>query len=123
MFKIDDDGRTIIIHRGDAGTILYSIDISDTEKYQFQIGDKIRFIIYEKKGYNKVALLNKEFIVTNEAEEIELSFTTQDMNIEELDNRPITCWYEILLNNEQTINGYDKDEGAAKIIILPSKKE
>jgi hypothetical protein len=28
-----------------------------------------------------------------------------------------------LLNNVQTINGYDQDEGPAKLIILPSNKE
>lgn len=123
MFKVDEDGRTIILHRGDKGIIPYSINSSETEKYKFQVGDIVNFIIYAKKGYAEEPLLNKKIIVEAETEEVNLEFSSEDMEIGEISNKPITYWYEILLNNVQTINGYDQDEGPAKLIILPSNKE
>lgn len=123
MFKVDEDGITIILHRGDKGIIPYSINISETEKYKFQIGDVINFIIYNKKGYAETPVLNKKIIVQAETEEINIDFSSEDMKIGEVNNKPITYWYEILLNGAQTINGYDQDEGPAKLIILPSNKE
>lgn len=123
MFKVDEDGRTIILHRGDKGIIPYTINTSDTENYKFKIGDVINFIIYNKKGYAETPLLNKKITVEAETEEINIDFSSEDMEIGEVSNKPITYWYEILLNGVQTINGYDQDEGPAKLIILPSNKE
>ena len=56
---IEIEGKTIRISRGDSGTIKLTIPLSDTENYEFQVGDKVQFRAFEKKNYNTV-FLDKE---------------------------------------------------------------
>ena len=41
-----------------------------------------------------------------------------DMKIGEMLNKQVEYWYEIELNNDETIIGYD-DDGAKKLILYP----
>lgn len=119
MLIIED--RTIKIHRGDEGTIVYDIFVSDSERYMFQIGDRINFTVFEKKGYDKNPILKKEILINEEKQEVEIVLNKEDTTIGESDNKPKTYWYEISLNNTQTTNGYDSNDGPAEFIILPAK--
>lgn len=118
---INIEGRTIYVHRGDKGTINYTIQISDTELYQFKVGDKVEFTIFEKKGYDKAPVLNKIININKVSTEVEINLTEEDTTIGEIANKPITYWYEISLNGNDTTNGYDYEEGAAEFILLPAK--
>lgn len=46
MFKIK--GKTIHLTRGDIASIKLSIPLNETEKYEFQDGDKINFIVKKR---------------------------------------------------------------------------
>jgi hypothetical protein len=59
MFKVDSD-LAIHINRGDGGTLSVS---ANNETYDFEDGDKIKFNIYDQKGYNKKPLFTKEVTV------------------------------------------------------------
>lgn len=59
MFKIDSD-LAIHLNRGDAGTLSVS---GNNETYEFENGDRVKFNIYEQKGYNKKPLYSKEVTV------------------------------------------------------------
>lgn len=113
-------GKTIRINRGDAGTLALTIPISDEENYTFNIGDKIQFRIFEKKGYNKDIVLEKVIEVEEETEIVDISLTEADTLIGEDINKEVIYWYEIALNEEQTVIGYDEN-GAAELILYPAK--
>lgn len=114
MFKID--GKTIKINRGDKMSILFSIPL-DEGNYKFKKGDVLSFGVFGKKEMDEAPLLYKEFIVeTDETEKVPMDFTSEEMRIGELINKPTNYWYEIQLNGEQTVLGYDTD--GAKIVLL-----
>lgn len=116
----EDDGRTITVHRGDRGILAYSIPLSDTENFKFERNDIIKFTVFEKKGYDKSPVLVKEVKVSENTEEVLIELTSEDTNLGDVSNKPVTYWYEISLNNNQTTLGYDKEDGAAELILLPA---
>lgn len=111
MFKIEE--KTLKINRGDKGVIGLTIP-----GYQFQTGDIITIGVYEKKGLEKNSKLLKSIEVKTPCDELEINLTKEDTSIGKIENKPITYWYEIELNNETTIVGYD-DDGPAEFILYP----
>lgn len=132
-----EDGKTIHITRGDKtdGTynklafqaFYYDIASGEMKNYVFSPDDKISFVVIRKKGYTKREILRKEYTLK------ELGHTTSTITAEiplssietknfELSNKPITYWYEITLNDNITIVGYDSD-GAPKLIAYPEVGE
>lgn len=111
MFKIT--GNTIEITRGDKATIEFSI-----EGYTFGLGDVVRFRVYSKKGLNIEAHINKVINVMNMCKVIRINLSSEETKIGEMENKPITYWYEIELNGNDTIIGYD-DIGAKEFILYP----
>lgn len=109
MFKIKDE--TIHITRGDSGTIELSI-----EDYIFKVGDIVEFRVYNKKGLNQVPLINKKIEIDQEQEVVNIELDSDDTKIGELVNKETEYWYEIELNNDKTVIGYD--ENGAKLFIL-----
>lgn len=109
VFEVSNN--TIYITRGDKGTINLSID-----DYIFKVGDVIKFSVYNKKALDKEAVLNKIVNVTKESDNIDIELTSEETKIGEIINKEVEYWYEIELNNNQTILGYDSD--GAKILIL-----
>lgn len=116
---IEIEGKTIRISRGDSGTIKLTIPLSDTENYEFQVGDKVQFRVFEKKNYNNV-FLDKEINIEEITSAIDICLTEKDTSIGEVINKPVTYWYEISLNETQTVVGYD-DDGAAELILYPAQ--
>lgn len=115
---IEIEGKTIRMSRGDSGTIKLTIPLSDTENYEFQVGDKVQFRVFEKKNYNNV-FLDKEINIEEITSVIDICLTEKDTSIGEVINKPVTYWYEISLNETQTVVGYD-DEGPAELILYPA---
>lgn len=121
MLEIVD--RNIRITRGDMLPITVSAD-NDTNgnDYEFQVGDVIRFKIFDGKDNRKV-YLQKDFKVEETSTEKSIEMTAEEMKIGEMKSKPIDYWYEIEVNPEtdktMTIEGYRKDEGPAVITILP----
>lgn len=115
MFYIDED--KIYITRGDKAVI--NLSITD---YTFQVGDTIEFRVYEKRGLDKEPTLIKEIKVTEESENVEISLNPEDTALGEMLNKAVTYWYEIELNDNQTIIGYDEN-GPKELILYPEGAE
>lgn len=121
MLKIE--GKNIQITRGDmlSLTISATNDI-DGSDYSFQTTDVIRFKVFEKANVGNV-LLEKDFNVSEEATELIIAMTSEEMKIGELIDSSKDYWYEIELNPDtertQTIVGYDMEEGAAILTLMP----
>lgn len=109
--------KEIHINRGDRLLIDFSINNGD-DKYIFKDGDKIKFSIYRKKEMDKSPALQKIFIPIVGSTSVEIDVPGEDMKIGEMVNKAIEYWYEIELNNDETIVGYD-DDGAKKLILYP----
>lgn len=115
MFKIEND--VIYLTRGDKATIELSID-----DYTFQVNDKIELRVYAKSALDKAPVLEKEVTVNESGETVDIALTSEDTSIGTMQNKPVEYWYEIELNNEQTIIGYDEN-GAKKLILYPEGAE
>ena len=116
------DGTTIKINRGNHLPLKLVIPISHTENYTFQVGDEIMFGVYANKKMSGEALLLKRYIVETETEEFEFTISAEDMKIGDLIDKPTDYWYEIELNGDQTILGYDED-GAKILRLFPEGSE
>lgn len=116
MQKID--GTTIQINRGDVLSLSLSLSLSDGTPYTFQDGDTIVFSVYNKNKMNESAVLLKELTVNGGQQSVEITCTKEETKIGELINKPVEYWYEIELNNENTVIGYD-DKGAKLLILYP----
>lgn len=133
MIKVDENGTTLHLTRGDAthedfNRLAFYFPIWDYEneeetRYEFKPTDKITFIVYERNGYTRREVLKKEYLISDLGYTItttkpELILTKEDTRTFELLNKPKTYWYEILLNDDTTIFG-STDDGAKKIIVYP----
>lgn len=137
MIAIDSDNTTLHITRGDATGVkynrlafqfpIYNHDTEQEELYEFQPEDKITFVILEKKGYTKEELLKKEFTINELGYDVptttpELILTSEDTKVFPLLDKGKTYWYDLILNDDTTILGFD-DEGAKQFIVYPEANE
>ena len=99
-----------------------SLDTLTLQLYEFQVGDKVKFNIYDKKGYDKETLVSKEVEVETAGEQVDILLTEGDTTFGDIANKPITYWYDITLNEDLTIICYNED-GAMEFIQYPAKGE
>ena len=110
MFVINNDG-SIYLTRGDIASIEISAKKSETENYVFQVGDIVRFNVFEKKQCDNV-VLQKDVEVQEESTSVTIILDRMDTKLGELIHKPKDYWYEVELNPEttpQTLVGYDAD--------------
>ncbi len=96
----------------------------DGVPYLFKQGDLLRIKIFERKGCDRV-VLQRDFPVLEDAEQMEVFLSEEDTKIGESINKPKDYWYEIELNplsKPQTIVGYSED-GPAVFRLLPEGGE
>ena len=137
MIAIDSDNTTLHITRGDATGTKYNrlafqfpilnIATEQEELYEFQPEDKISFVVFEQKGYTKEEILRKDFTISELGYNVptttpELILTSEDTKIFPLLDKGKTYWYDLVLNDNTTMLGYD-DEGAKQLIIYPEANE
>lgn len=118
MFVVNDD-NSIYATRGDIVTIFVTAD-DEGVPYHFEPGDVVRIKIFGKKAAENV-VLQKDFPVLENAEQVEIFLTEEDTKIGEVISKPQDYWYEVELNpltNPQTIIGYD-DDGAKVFKLFP----
>lgn len=137
MITVDKDGTTIRVTRGDAtggynNKLAFKcpyIDMKTKEKKEMTIklNDVISFVVYEKKGYTKKEILRKDYTLRQIGYRKET--TTPELPLEEivtkkfpLTNKPVTYWYDIVINNKYTVIGYD-DKGPKKVVVYPEADE
>ena len=137
MIAIDEDKTTLHITKGNATHDtynrlavrfpIYNFGTEEIDYYEFQLTDKLTLTVYEKKGYTKNEILKKEYTISSLGYESpttmpELVLDTDDTNVFELLNKPKTYWYDIVLNDDTTIIGYDEN-GGKKFIVYPETIE
>ena len=137
MIAIDSENQAIHITRGNATQDnynklafifpIYNFDTEEQENYEFQLTDKITFTVYEKKGYTKLKKLQKEYTIedlgyTESTTMPEINLTTEDTSVFEITNKRKIYWYDIVLNDEITILGFDNN-GGKQFIVYPEVME
>lgn len=110
--KFNKEDKSIEINRGSTGTIKVT-----NKNGNFAIGDKLKLSIVEKGNYNNV-LFQKEYEITEESNVAYINLTSEDTRFCNVISKEEVYWYEIELNNSQTLIGYDSSK-AKKFIIYP----
>ncbi len=122
MYVINDD-NSIYATRGDE--VYVNVAAEDNGKaYTFMPGDVVRIKVFGKKDCDNV-VLQKDFPITAETEEVEIYLDKDDTKIGEVISKPVDYWYEVELNpetNPQTIIGYDED-GAKVFKLFPEGRD
>lgn len=117
MIKIDAE-KTIRVSRGDG----FSLNVSaNGGEYEFQPNDVVRLRVYNKKGYEEEPLLDVSRTVESATTSVVLNVTGEQNQFSGDINKPVTYWYEISLNEDKTIIGYDED-GAKLFIVYPAEE-
>lgn len=120
MFKIID--KTIYCTRGDRVTI--NVKLKDDNI--FNIGDRLKFSIVERKDYNKV-YFQKEFVILEEKNNFYMTLSEDDTRFYDVISKQKEFWYEIEYNGNNTVIGYEEytdEEGEPayrpkEFILLP----
>ena len=116
MFVVNDD-LSIYVTRGDIVSFPVQ-DVRNGKPRKFQVGEVVRFKVFEKKNCEKV-VLQKDFPVEEVAEQVLIVLTARDTKIGEVISKPKDYWYEVELNpydNNDTFIGYD--DGGARVFRL-----
>lgn len=113
MFEIKDN--TIHLTRGDKAVI--ELTIFD---YELQLGDKIIFTV--KKKFNMKEFLIRKIVEITEdmvgSNTVTIVLEKEDTTIGDLIASPVKYQYDISLNDDVTIIGYDED-GTKNFILYP----
>lgn len=116
MFKVD--GTIIYCTRGDAGNIKFTVNNGE---YKFAKDDVVTLKVYEKGNVDRV-VLQKNVKITEVSTSVIIELTSLDTKIGNVINKPAKYWYEISINDEHTVIGYD-DDGAKEFILYPEGGE
>lgn len=123
MLVVNED-KSIYVTRGDSCIFTVQATIGTGENYTFKQGDVVRFKVFGKKDCETV-MLQKDVLVAEETEAVELFLTGDETKIGDVISKPTDYWYEVELNpdsNPQTIIGYD-DDGAKVLRLFPEGKD
>lgn len=116
------DGKTIQFSRGDDITLNFSCKDESGTDYVFGIGETVQFRIFDKNGYDDEAIISKEITIVEEATVVPIHLSSEDTMIGEEINSKKTYWYEISINEDNTVIGYD-NAGPAILFLLPAREE
>ena len=124
MQKVDEQTKTIKVNRGDVLNLHLTADMTDGTKYTFQNGDKVIFAVYEKNKLQEPAVIFKQINIAEASQSVTINLTSQETKIGEIKNKEVEYWYEVELNGQYTLIGYDdvpdeKGEKAKKFMLYP----
>lgn len=118
MFKIDNNDKTTIkCTRGDKGSITIRKKTKEGTIEQFYKDDVVIFSIKNNFGEN-APILRKKIVVTENCDSVTFSFDKNDTSIGELISKPTKYQYDVAINEDMTILGYD-EEGAKIFMLFP----
>ena len=110
MFKIVN--KTFHVSRGDSGTV--NLRLKNTT---FRPEDDVVFKIYEVQGLDSAPIIEVHTSVEEESDTINIELNGEEhTNFGDLGNEIVDYWYEIAVNEDRTIIGFD--ENGAKIFKL-----
>ena len=117
MFKIDkSDKTTIKCTRGDKGNIILKKKLREDGTIEPFYKDDIVIFTVKNNFADSEPLLRKEIKVLEDCESLKISFSKEDTTIGDLIATPVKYQYEISINEDLTILGYD--ESGPKIFQL-----
>lgn len=125
MFDINYDDKTITMTRGDAAAFYFEAMIHEpnvSRQHYFNVGDVVRFKVFEKKNCENVVLVKDVKVTQEETAHILFELDKEDTKFGDVISKPVEYWYEIELNPDtyaQTIIGYDEETGAKIFRLLP----
>lgn len=105
MFLIDQETKQISCNKRNAFSFFFTLE----NEALFKANDFIEFKVYRKKEMDKEPLIYKTLTITEPTDTIEITLTTDDTDMKDVENKPIEYWYEIELNNDNTLIGYDEN--------------
>ena len=115
MYRIEN--KNIYLNRGDKITIHL---VNNTDN--FRIGDYLKFYICKEGDYADV-IFSKRFEITENTDVVDIDLTAEETRIgEPLKTGYRTYYYEIELNGDTTLIGYDKT-GPKLFILYPEAIE
>lgn len=114
------DAKNNILYDSNYEESSVSIDTLTMVLYEFQVDDKITFNIYLKGGYDKEPVLSKDIIVETSGESVDIPLTEEEMTFGKISNKAVTYWYDITLNEDNTVVCYNEN-GAKEFIQYPAK--
>lgn len=115
MLRIDEN-NDIYITRGDKAALDIQVPLNDGF-YQFQTTDILYFTVKKKYGDTEPVL--RKILTFSEPTEIAtINLTSNDTSLGEMPNLPVTYVYDVSINEDQTIIGYD-DNGEKRFIVYP----
>lgn len=118
MFKIDNDGTTLLVTRGDKGSIKVKKKISDGVYEPFYKDDVVSFSLKNNFGDNE-AILRKKVTIQEDTDTVTFDFSKEDTTIGDLISSPVKYQYDISVNDDLTILGYDDQTGPKYLKLFP----
>lgn len=117
------EGDVIYCTRGDSTETLgnhleFSFNNIDDTPFNFLPGQTVIFKVYNPKNANEV-FIQKEIHIDEICTSIYIPLTEADTTIGDYINKPVTYAYEISINGNATIIGYDPLDGAKPFVLLP----
>lgn len=115
MYRIEN--KNIYLNRGDRITIHL---VNNTDN--FHAGDYLKFYICEEGNYENV-IFSKRFDIDKDIDVVDIELTSSETRLgEPLRNGQRTYYYEIELNGNTTLVGYDK-MGSKLFVLYPEAIE
>lgn len=118
MFKIDKDGTTLLVTRGDKGSIKVKKKISDGVYEPFYKDDVVSFSLKNNFGDSE-PVLRKKVTVQEKTDTVTFEFSKDDTTIGDLISSPVRYQYDIAINDDLTILGYDDQTGPKYFKLFP----
>lgn len=112
MFKIVN--KTFHVSRGDSGTV--NLKLKNTT---FRPEDDVVFRIYEVQGLDAAPIIEVHAAVEEESDTVNILLTGEDTDFGDLGNEILDYWYEIAVNEDRTIIGFD-ETGAKMFKLYPT---
>ncbi len=118
MFKIDKDGTTLLVTRGDKGSVKVKKKISEGVFEPFYKDDVVSFSLKSNFGDSE-PVLRKKVTVSENTDVVTFEFSKDDTTIGELISSPVKYQYDIAINDDLTILGYDDLTGPKYLKLFP----
>lgn len=113
MKEVHTQTNTIYLTRGQPIALPFKI-----KNYTFSEGDIVEFKVYEEYALDSPPLLVIKKVVESETDIVYLDLKSQDTINFPLANEPVKYWYEIDLNKNNVVLGFDKKR-AKKLVLYP----
>lgn len=112
MFKYKN--KQFLVTRTEEGAFYFS-----KKGLTFQAGDTLEFRIYEKDGLDASPVKSKSFPITEATEKVRVELLSGETDFGTPSNEPEEYWYEIKLNGNKTLVGYDDITGPKIFWLYP----